>query len=36
MHTSAEPICARWKSGAGQEAAQVAPLHVGSIARGNV
>ncbi len=35
-HTSAVPILARWKSGAGHEALHVDPLHVGSLARGNV
>lgn len=34
--TSASPIFAMWKSGAGHEASQVDPLHVGSLDLGNV
>jgi hypothetical protein len=29
-------MLARWKSGAGHEASHVAPVHVGSLARGSV
>jgi len=34
MQTNDAPIRARWKSGAGHEALQMAPVHVGSVERG--